>query len=190
MKRARRNVRSSNTDLDRAMKSKHGNAYWHVAYVHKHEKYKHMKKVLLGLILVLSIGSFRASAQCDESLKKQALKEMGESQYIKDFSIDLKKAKKDLKTGFVKFSVILNSRNQYRFTVVNHPSNPEEVIMQLYDGERLLISNFEGGKIGKAPDFLCRTTKVYQLTFSFRGGEEGCAEAVISLVKQYAEGEL
>ena len=149
-----------------------------------------MKRVLLGLILVLSIGSFSASAQCDESLKKQALKEMGESQYIKDFSIDLRKAKKDLKTGYVKFSVILNSRNQYRFTVVNHPSNPEEVIMQLYDGDRLLISNMEGGKIGKAPDFLCRTTKVYQLTFSFKGGEEGCAEAVISLVKQYAEGEL
>lgn len=150
-----------------------------------------MKKVLLGLILVLSISSFSASAQqCDESLKKQALKEMGDSQYIKDFSIDLRKAKKDMKTGFVKFSVILHSRNQYRFTVVNHPGNPEEVVMQLFDGDRMLISNFEGGKISKAPDFVCRTTKVYHLTFSFRGGEEGCAEAVISLVKQYAEGEL
>jgi hypothetical protein len=148
-----------------------------------------MKKVLLGLILILSVGSF-ASAQCDESLKKLALKEMGESQYIKDFSVDLKKAKKDMKTGFVKFSVILHSRNEYKFTVVNHPGNPEEVIMQLFDGDRLLVSNFDGGKMYKGAGFVCRTTKVYNLTFSFKGGEEGCAEAVISLVKQYAEGEM
>jgi hypothetical protein len=149
-----------------------------------------MKKVLLGLICVLSIGSFSATAQCDETLKKQALKEMGESQYIKDFSIDLRKAKKDIRTGFVKFSVVLHSRNEYKFSVVNHPGNPEEVIMQLYDGERLLVSNFEGGKMYKGTGFICRTTKVYNLMFSFRGGEEGCAEAVISLVKQYAEGEM
>ncbi len=149
-----------------------------------------MKKILLGLILVLSINSFSVSAQCDESLKKQALKEMGESQYIRDFSIDLRKAKKDLKTGFVKFSVILNSRNAYKFTVVNNPSNQEEVIMQLYDGDKLMMSNFEGGKMYKATTFICRTTKIYHLTFSFKGGEEGCAEAVISLVKQYASGEM
>lgn len=148
-----------------------------------------MKKILLSLILILSIDSF-ASAQCDESLKKQALKDMGESQYIKDFTIDLRKAKKEMKTGFVKFSVILHSRNEYKFTVVNHPSNPEEVIMQLFDGDKLLASNFDGGKMYRGVGFICRTTKVYNLTFSFKNGEEGCAEAVISLVKQYAEGEM
>ncbi len=149
-----------------------------------------MKKVFLVLIFILSFSFFDVSSQCDESLKKQALKEMGDSQYIKDFSVDLRKAKKDMKTGFVKFSVILHSRNHYKFTVVNHPGNPEEVIMQLYDGDRLLVSNYEGGKMYKATEFICRTTKVYNLTFSYRDGEEGCSEAVLSLVKQYSEGEM
>ena len=115
---------------------------------------------------------------------------MGDSQYIKDFSISLVKKPNEVKTGMVRFNVLLNSRNHYRFNVVNGAGNPEEVIMQLYDQDRLLVSNLESGKMYKAFDFVCRTTKVYQLVFSFRGGEEGCAEAVLSLVRQYSDGEM
>ncbi|MDR2928114.1 MAG: hypothetical protein LBV41_07955 [Cytophagaceae bacterium] len=149
-----------------------------------------MKRVLFSLIFILTLGITGASAQCGESLTQTALKEIGDSQYIKDFAVDLKKAKPDAKTGAVTFKVILNSKNHYKFNMVNGSQNTEEVIMQLYDGDRLLVSNFEGGKMYKATEFVCRTTKAYNLTFSFKGGEEGCAAAVLSLVKQYSEGEM
>lgn len=149
-----------------------------------------MKKLIILSIIMTALFSVSSYAQCGDDMLKQALKEMGDAQYMKDFTIDLKKAKKDSKTGYVKFSVILNSRSHYKFNVVNGISNPEKVIMQLYDGDKMLISNFEGGKMYSSFEFICRKSKVYNLVFSYKGGEEGCAKSVMSLVKQYSAGEM
>ena len=149
-----------------------------------------MKKFFLSFIILLSVAAFSAQAQCADSVRKAALQEMGDSQYIKDFSITLTKGANESTTGMVKFNVLLNSRNHYKFNVANGAFNPEDVIMQLYDKDKLLSSNFESGKKYKGFEFICRATKVYQLVFSFSGGDEGCAEAVLSLVKQYSEGEM
>ncbi len=143
-----------------------------------------MKKILLVIAVLFAINSVHSFAQCSEDVLKQALKEMGNAQYLKDFSIDLVKVKKDVKTVGVQFSVVLNSKSMYSFNVVNGPANPESLIMQLYDGDKLLGSNFDNGKFYKAFMVSIGTTKVYKVVFSFRGGEEGCGKAVMSLVNQ------
>ena len=140
-----------------------------------------MKRVLINLIIVFSFGISAISAQCGGELTPQALKDMGSSQYIKDFSVDSK--------ATVTFKVILNSKNHYKFNMVN-ASSSGDVIMELFDGDRLLVSNSDDGKMYKAAEFVCRTTKAYNLTFSFKDGKAGCAAAVLSLVKQYNEGEM
>ena len=147
-----------------------------------------MKRILVLTILLVSAFSATIEAQCGDELLKKALKDMGDAQYMKDFTVDLKKAKKDTKTGIVKFSVILNSRSHYKFNTVDGIGNPEKVILQLYDGDKLLISNFESGKMYNSIEYICRKSKVYNLVFSYRGGEEGCSKAVMSLVKQYSAG--
>ncbi len=149
-----------------------------------------MKKIVLLLAILFSVAAVNVSAQCGEELLKQALKEMGNSQYIKDFEINMIKDKKDMKTGYVKFSVVLNSRSHYQFNVVNGAGNVDPVVMQLFDGDKLIVSNFEGGKFYTSFQFICRTTKIYTLQFFFKNGDEGCARSVLSLVKQYAEGEM
>jgi len=140
--------------------------------------------------MLFLVFSFSGYAQCGENLLKQALKEMGDGQYIKDFKVELLKAKKDMKTGYVKFSVVLQSRSQYKFSVVDSPNNSEKVIMQLYDKDKFIISNYDKGKHYKSCGFICRKTGVYNLVFSFKGGEEGCSSAVLSLVKQFSESEM
>ena len=150
-----------------------------------------MKKILFGFVFLFALSAGNAFGQCDqEALLKQALDDMGDGQYIKDFVVDLKKGENDSKTGYVKYSVILNSQSQYKFNVVNAPSNTEKAQMQLYDGDKLLASNRMDGEIRDAFGFICRSTKVYKLVFSFRGGEEGCARAVLSLTKQLKEGDM
>lgn len=143
-----------------------------------------MKKILLVIAVLFSLSTVSVFAQCGDDIMKQALKEMGNAQYLKDFSIDLVKPKKDAKTVGVQFSVILNSKSTYSFNVVNGTSNSEDLIMQLYDGEKLLGTNFDNGKFYKAFAIQIGTTKVYKLVFSFRGGEEGCGKSVLSLVSQ------
>lgn len=149
-----------------------------------------MKKILLLLTIFFSVGAITASAQCGDDLLKQALKEIGNSQYIKDFEVNMLKEKKDVRTGYIKFSVVLNSRSHYQFNVVNGAANVDPVMMQLYDGDKLIVSNFEGGKSYNSFQFICRTTKIYTLQFFFKNGDEGCARSVLALVKQYSEGEM
>ncbi|SMO57868.1 hypothetical protein SAMN06265379_10355 [Saccharicrinis carchari] len=149
-----------------------------------------MKKILILALLMLSVVYTTTDAQCGDDLLKKALKEMGDAQYIKDFNIDLTNVKKDTKTGYVKFSVILNSRSHYKFNTTDGAGNSEKVIMQLYDGDKMLVSNYEGGKMYEAFEFICQKSKVYSLVFSYQGGAEGCSKAVMSLVKQYTEGEM
>lgn len=129
--------------------------------------------------------SYASYAQCGDDLLKQALKEMGESQYIKDYTIELVKDKKDTKTGYVKFSVVLQSRTQYKFNLANGDTNPEQIILQVKQGDKLEASNMHNGKLYNEFEFICGKTGVYNLLFSFKGGSEGCAKAVQSLVKQF-----
>ncbi len=149
-----------------------------------------MRKIIFAFLLFVSIGISGIDAQCNhEALLKDALSQMGDGQYIKDFIVDLKNEKSGGKSGTVKYSVILNSRSQYKFNVVDAPGNSEKVHMQLFDGDKLLVSNKAQGKMYSAFGFICRSTKVYSLVFSFPDGGEGCARAVLSLQKQFAAGE-
>lgn len=143
-----------------------------------------MKKLIYSFFILFTMSALSASAQCGDDLLKVALKEMGTSQYIKDFTVEMIKERKDTKTGYVKFSVVLNSNTQYKFNIVNGASNAESMIMQLKESEKLISSNFHNGKLYDEFQFVCRKTGVYHLYFSFQGGQEGCAKAVLSLVKQ------
>lgn len=150
-----------------------------------------MKKILFGFVFFITLSAGSAFGQCDqEALLEQALNDMGDGQYIKDFVVELTKGENDDKTGNVKYSVILNSQNQYKFNVANADNNTEKVHMQLYDDDKLIGSNRVDGEMKDAFGFICRSTKVYKLVFSFRGGEEGCARAVLSLTKQLTEDEM
>lgn len=148
------------------------------------EKFKRMKKIFYSFLILFTVFSVSSSAQCGDSALKQALKDMGTSQYIKDFTVEMIKEKKDAKTGYVKFSVVLQSNTQYKFNIVNGASNSEQMIMQLKQGEKLISSNLHNGKMYNEFQFVCRKTGVYNLYFSFKGGQEGCAKSVLSLVKQ------
>jgi hypothetical protein len=149
-----------------------------------------MRKLIFTFLLLLGVGFSGTYAQCNhEALLKDALTQMGDGQYIKDFIVDLKNEKGGGPSGTVKYSVILNSRSQYKFNVVNGAGNSEKVHMQLFDGDKLLVSNKAQGKMYSAFGFVCRSTKVYSLVFSFPEGSEGCARAVLSLQRQFAAGE-
>lgn len=145
-----------------------------------------MKRILLSLIAMVAMMA-SANAQCGDELMKQALGAMGNYQYIKDFDIKLPAATS--KTG-TKFSVVLNSRTHYQINIANGSSNAEKVIIQIFDGDKLLGTNFANGKTFEAFQFICSKTGAYKLHVYCNGGYDACARAVLSLVKQYSEAEM
>lgn len=148
-----------------------------------------MKQTLISLLSLLSLvmAGGAARAQCGDELMKQALGAMGNYQYIKDFDIKLPAATS--KEG-VKFSVVLNSRTHYQINIANGSANTEKVIVQIYDGDKLIGTNFANGKTFEAFQFICSKTGAYKLRVYCEGGTEACARAVLSLVKQYSEAEM
>lgn len=145
-----------------------------------------MKQILLSIIAIFAMAS-SVNAQCGDELMKQALGAMGNYQYIKDF--DIKLAAGTSKTGS-KFSVVLNSRTHYQVNIANGSANSENVIVEIYDGDKLIGSNSANGKVFTAFQFICSKTGAYKLHVCTSGDTEACARAVLSLVKQYSEAEM
>lgn len=145
-----------------------------------------MKKLVV-LVTMMICALMQANAQCGDELMKTALGAMGSYQYIKDFEVNLPAGAS--KEG-TKFSVVLNSRTHYQINVANGSSNAEDVIIQIYDGDKLIGANQANGKTFPAFQFICSKTGAYKLHVFCAGGGQACARAVLSLVKQYTEAEM
>ncbi|MCI5982294.1 MAG: hypothetical protein ACI35U_04770 [Marinilabiliaceae bacterium] len=145
-----------------------------------------MKKLVV-LVTMMICALMQANAQCGDELMKTALGAMGSYQYIKDFEVNLPAGAS--KEG-TKFSVVLNSRTHYQINVANGSTNAEDVIIQIYDGDKLIGANQANGKTFPAFQFICSKTGAYKLHVFCAGGGQACARAVLSLVKQYTEAEM
>ncbi|HBF87207.1 MAG TPA: hypothetical protein DDX39_01095 [Bacteroidales bacterium] len=108
--------------------------------------------------------------------------------YIKDFKVRLKKAKKNENPPVAKYSVVLNKNTVYRFSVCSATEFEGKAIIQLYDKESMLGSNYNmaTGKEYPSFDFYCKKSGIYDVFMSFKGGAEGCAAGILSFVgKEY-----
>jgi hypothetical protein len=150
-----------------------------------------MRTVITLFIFLFSLFAFDSSGQCDqEALLKKALTEMDDGQYIRDLVVDFNADQDPESTHLLEYAVILNSRCQYKFKLVYASEDAGKVVMELFDGDKIVASNVGGAKVYDAFGFICQSTKVYQLVFSYTGQYTDCARMVLSLQKQFSEGEM
>lgn len=146
-----------------------------------------MKKIILLTVFALMFGGFSYS-QCNDQLVNLCAMSTDGATYIKDFKARMKKAKKNEPAPVAKYSVVLNKNTVYRFNVCNATEFAGKAIIQLYDAESMLGSNYNvaTGKDYASFDFYCKKSGIYQVFMSFKGGEEGCAAGILSFVgKEY-----
>lgn len=139
-----------------------------------------MKRLFLIIVAVLGFAS-AASAQCGDELMKAALAAMGDKQYIKDFDLKLAAGSADGTTH----TVVLNSRTKYQINIANGSTNSENVVVEVFEGDKLLGTSSIGGKVYTAFQIDCSKTGAYKLHVYTLGKSEACARAVLSLVAQY-----
>lgn len=106
--------------------------------------------------------------------------------YLKDFQVKLDAAKTGEELPTARFSIVLSKNTQYRFSLCNSKDYSGQAMLQLYDNNRLLGTNFvvATGKSYPSFDFKCTTTGVYHIFVTFREGEQGLALAMLSFVKK------
>ena len=132
------------------------------------------------MVAILGFAS-ASSAQCGDELMKAALAAMGDKQYIKDFDVKLAAGA----AAGTEFKVILNSKTKYQINIANGASNSENIVVEVYDGDKLLGTSSMGGKVYTAFQIDCSKTAPYKLHVYTIGKTEACARAVLSLVAQY-----
>jgi len=147
-----------------------------------------MKKLLIPFIFLLAFTTYstESKAQCNDQLVNDCALGVGDNAtYIQNFKARLKKARKGASAPIASFTIVLNKGTHYRFTVCNANEFEGEAVLQLYDSNNMLGTTFDftRGKDYKAFDLMCRKTATYQVFITFKGGAEGCAVGILSIVR-------
>ncbi len=135
-----------------------------------------MKKIFFLIIIHSITNFFIANGQCDCEAN------IGVSSiFMKDFIVELNSNTPETTK---EFTLLLNKDTRYRFSSCNGGTSKTEIILELYDKDKILLTNNMGKmhEIHEIIDFICKKTAVYRLVFSIKNGKTGCGKGVLSLV--------
>jgi len=144
-----------------------------------------MKKIF-AIYLSLIIISLTVGAQDPQEMVSRCALGIGDNTtYLKDFVIKLPKAASTDNIPVHKANIYLMKNQNYRFTMCNSENSEGELIISLYDKQKLITSSFikKSENIYSSVEFYCNKTGLYQLWYNFKDGEKGMGVGIVSLVK-------
>jgi len=144
-----------------------------------------MKRFIISLSLMLSIGFLLAGQSSDPFVSKCVMDAGNDARYLKDFRIQLGKAavENDLR---YKANMSLWKNTKYRFTMCSTEDSKGQLILSIKDDANKIILTSYDKKTGKTysfVDFVCNKSGIYQLNFDFTDGQQGSGVGVVSMVK-------
>lgn len=146
--------------------------------------------IIPTLFLIILFGNTKLYAQSGQELVDicgmVAGHATGDATLLKDFQIKLDEAKPGEEAPRAVYSVVLSKNTEYLFSICNSRDYPGEAIFQLYDNNRLLVTNYiiSTGKYYPKVSFKCSTTGVYHMFITFKEGKQGLAVTLLSFVKR------
>ena len=145
---------------------------------------KTYRNITIAILLTVSVLQ-SATAQCNDTLVKQAIIESGnEAIFLKEYKVKFKKGRANRPARVAKYSAFLKDSTTYRFNVVNAKESDGKVILQLFRKGKIYGSTYDFKTLNynKSFDFKCSKSGTYQVLMSFIEGKEGCATGIMSLV--------
>lgn len=144
-----------------------------------------MKKILFSISILFIVALFsnnQASAQCNDDLLGTCMPQIGKFKFLKHFPVRLKESKSGAPIEKVKFKITLSKGNTYRIVACNAQEFPGKVVMNLYQGMRLVATSYDQATKKHYPgmNYTCQMSGIYNLTFNFEDGKEGCAVGILS----------
>ena len=144
-----------------------------------------MKKYIITLSFLLSIGFLSFGQITNPLLSKCVMSTGADAKYLKDFRIQLGKAAAQRELRY-KANMSLWKNTKYRFTLCNTEDSKGQLILSLKDdANKIILSSFDQktGKTYPFVDFICRKSGIYQLNYDFTNGQQGSGIGVVSMVK-------
>jgi len=144
-----------------------------------------MKRYLVTISLVLSIGFLLNGQSSDPFVSKCVMNAGNDAKYLKDFRIQLGKTAEQNELRY-KANMSLWKNTKYRFTMCNTDDSKGQLILNIKDdADKVVLSSFDKktGKIYPFVDFVCNKSGIYQLNYDFIDGQQGSGVGVVSMVK-------
>ncbi|HUS86178.1 MAG TPA: hypothetical protein VMW76_02975 [Bacteroidales bacterium] len=144
-----------------------------------------MKRILITLT-ALFFTAFILSGQDSRDMVSKCALGIGENTtYLKDFVIKLMAASSGSETPVYKANIYLMKNQTYLFTMCNGDGSEGELVLQLYDKEKQIISSYNRNTdmVYSALEFVCNKTGLYTLWYSFNDGKRGNGVGIVSLLK-------
>ena len=143
-----------------------------------------MKKLIFILTILVAFPLY-SHAQTEDIVSKCSLSAGQNTTYLKDFVVELPKATSTTDIPVHKANMALMKNMKYRFTLCNQDNSKGELVLSVYEGEKLITSTFieKTGKAYNSIDLICSKTSTYQLRYSFKGGEQGIGVGIVSMIK-------
>lgn len=141
-----------------------------------------MKNTVYILLFISMFVAHRGSAQCSDELISEVAANMEGFNYLKDYKVMMKKAKKNQLPPKAGYTIILNKGTKYRFLINYAEDLPGQMKFELYNqAEGLVLTNYDGvnNKYYKGVEYVCNSTTMYNISVSFSGGEEGCGVVIV-----------
>ena len=131
-----------------------------------------MKKII-GLFLtlvLLQVASVNCVAQKDI--------------FIKEFQFELKKISANQYENEYFLTITLNKNSLYKFTVLNHIGDfPGNAVVAILDNDKVVATNFVGGKYYEKFMFKCTKTGFYDVLIHYQDNRLGSSLIKLFLVQ-------
>lgn len=145
-----------------------------------------MKKLLLGLIILLPAFGIAAGQAVPDPMMSKCLSSTGPaSKYLKDYRIQLGQGTSQNDFRYrAKMSLWKNTK--YRFTLCTADNSKGKLILTIWDEtNKIVLSSVDNdtGTVYSYIDFTCNKSGVYQVGFDFTERQSGSGVSIVSMIQ-------
>ncbi len=141
-----------------------------------------IKLISLFFVLFIILPHLKIKAQCEPgSLSRECINSISEGFiYLKSYSIDGQDNSKER----IEYTAVMSKDTQYSFKICTSFEGADGIILTIYDANRNEIaSNREKGIIVPDLNYMCTSTGIYYLRFTFFESRNSCGGCILSFKK-------
>lgn len=138
-----------------------------------------IKSTILFFVLFTILPNLKTRAQCAPgSLSRECISSISEGFiYLKSYSIDGQDNSKEK----IEYTAVMSKDTQYAFKICTSLEGADGIVLTIYDLNRNeIISNREETFIDPELNYMCTSTGIYYIRFTFYDSENRCGGCILS----------
>jgi hypothetical protein len=141
-----------------------------------------IKSTLLFFVLFIVLPNLKIKAQClPGSLSRECIRSVSEGFiYLKSYSIDGQDNSKEK----IEYTAVMSKDTQYAFKICTPHEGADGIVLTIYDLKRNeIISNRNETLIDSELNYMCTSTGIYYIRFTFFESKNRCGGCILSFKK-------